>query len=166
MSIITDPLEKLTTKWMWLENVLGSWSFQGIPPITEGAKELDQLRARIAELEANGHEAKSYLTRLVIHFGAEPLDTLLGLCTQIDNILSSVPRYEHLSGNIETYTLDKLCTPDPEGLTNDEYSVLLDSGVSELVAMHNRIAELEAENLELRKPVVILGEKLRQPPEE
>ena len=29
-----------------------------------------------------------------------------------------------------------------------------------------RIAELEAENLELRKPVVIWGEKLRQPPEE
>jgi len=51
MSIITDPLEKLTTKWMWLENVLGNWSFQGIPPITEGASELAQLRSRIAELE-------------------------------------------------------------------------------------------------------------------
>ena len=62
--------------------------------LEDAIKELTQLRARIAELEANGHEAKSYLTRLVIHFGAEPLDYLLGLCTQIDNILTLVPKWQ------------------------------------------------------------------------
>ena len=36
----------------------------------------------------------------------------------------------------------------------------------EIKELKIRIAELEAENLELRKPVVIWGEKLRQPPEE
>jgi len=71
MSIITDPLEKLTTKWMWLENVLGSWSFQGIPPITEGANELAQLRARIAELEAEIEEYKALEAIIAIE---EPLD--------------------------------------------------------------------------------------------
>ena len=41
-----------------------------------------------------------------------------------------------------------------------------DKIVTDLAALRFRITELEQENLELRKPVVILGEKLRQPPEE
>jgi hypothetical protein len=48
----TDALEKLTTRWMWIENVLGSWSFQGIPPLIQASLELAQFRNRIKELEA------------------------------------------------------------------------------------------------------------------
>ena len=43
-----------------------------------------------------------------------------------------------------------------------EVDILLNISIQQ----NTRIKELEAENLELRKPVVILGEKLRQPPEE
>ena len=44
---------------------------------------------RIAELEKERNEARAYLSRLLAHHapGCEPLDDLLGVCTQIDNLL-------------------------------------------------------------------------------
>ncbi len=39
-------------------------------------------------------KATNYLRRLVKHFGAEPLNDLMGLCTQIDNILAFVPKLQ------------------------------------------------------------------------
>ena len=47
------------------------------------------LRKRIAELEKERDEARAYLSRLLAHHapGCEPLDDLLGVCTQIDNLL-------------------------------------------------------------------------------
>jgi hypothetical protein len=82
--------EKLRNRIKKLENLIDTLS-------TDKSTLSDiqsNLFNQIAELEANDHEAKSYLSRLVIHFAAEPLDTLLGLCTQIDNMMALIPTWQ------------------------------------------------------------------------
>jgi uncharacterized protein with von Willebrand factor type A (vWA) domain len=67
------------------------------------ANALDPLIPQIAALEQQRAQAHEYLSRLLTHYApqCEPLSDLLGVCSQIDNLLTAA-------------TFDFGAQPDPE----------------------------------------------------
>lgn len=64
-----------------------SWQYAALLGFFATAWFLWALSGR-AELEHENAEARAYLARLVARRGAQPLPDLMGLCTQVDNILA------------------------------------------------------------------------------